>query len=488
MQTATNIYTQVGNAKSDTYSKIEQTASSVRSDIWAAKSTLFSSIMQTATNIYTQVGNAKSDTFSHIEQTASTIRTEVSTANSSVWSSIMQSATQITLKANKTYVDGELEGLSAKFQSITVVEGGATYISSNKVYAPVSLHIGTGVSGGSGSLYYRGELYGAKFIALKNASSTNIAEGKVLGTDANTTLNLTHFHKIVAEEGTGADAGKIILTLTHPVATDDTTDHTTNFNIADTTTYKNGVASARNNVKVNAFTADARQGGLNDHRTFTYTTDAPTPSAGTPQVDTWYLTTTTAWSSNKKTVNMRYGSDSGTSYAQLEVDASALVSAAQTAAKNSVGINAFTADARQGGLNDHRTFTYTTDAPTPASKADTWYLTTSGLTVSMRYGSNSGTSYAQATCSDANLTAGNIKNGVTIFGVTGTYSPSITPSSDISIGSYTNTSSDPGSSYTEATNMAATIKAARNLGNWFGFKVTISGVSGAKYYKCHLND
>ena len=64
---------------------------------------------------------------------------------------------------------------------------------------------------------------------------------------------------------------------------------------------------------------------------------------------------------------------------------------------------------------------------------------------------------------------------------------SISPDSDISIGSYTNTSRDPGSSYHNASNMRDTIRAAVNNGNWFGFKITIAGVSGQKYYKCDFS-
>ena len=95
------IVLEVANAKSDTYSKIEQTASSIRSEVNSSKSTLFSVIMQTATNIYTQVGNAKSDTYSKIEQTASSIRSEVNSSKSSLWSSIMQTSTAISLKVGK---------------------------------------------------------------------------------------------------------------------------------------------------------------------------------------------------------------------------------------------------------------------------------------------------------------------------------------------------------------------------------------------------
>ena len=95
------IYLEVASAKSDTYAKIEMTASSIRSEVNSSKSTIFSTIMQTATNIYTQVGNAKSGLYSKIEQTASSIRSEVNSSKSSLWSSIMQTSTAITQKVGK---------------------------------------------------------------------------------------------------------------------------------------------------------------------------------------------------------------------------------------------------------------------------------------------------------------------------------------------------------------------------------------------------
>ena len=55
------------------------------------------------------------------------------------------------------------------------------------------------------------------------------------------------------------------------------------------------------------------------------------------------------------------------------------------------------------------------------SKSVSLFLVKSGLTVYMRTGSTSGTTYAQTTCSDSNLVPGNIRNGVSIFGVTGSY-------------------------------------------------------------------
>lgn len=60
------------------------------------------------------------------------------------------------------------------------------------------------------------------------------------------------------------------------------------------------------------------------------------------------------------------------------------------------------------------------------SKSVSLFLVKSGLTVYMRTGSTSGTTYAQTTCSDSNLVPGNIKNGVTIFGVAGSFQGSKT--------------------------------------------------------------
>jgi len=222
-------------------------------------------------------------------------------------------------KKVKVYIDGEVDAVNAKFNSITVQEGSARYVSSNKVYAPVSLSVGTGVSGGSGSFYYRGTEYKSTYIVMRNASNVNICEGLFLGTGGTTTpLNLTHYHDITITEGTGTDEGKMFVELGKPRDSAGSA----NFKIADTNAYRSGVLAARNNVKVQAFTADERQGTLNDHRTFTYKTDAPTPVSGSSQADTWYLAQSANWDAHRqKTVSMRYGSTQGTAYAQLTVDA-----------------------------------------------------------------------------------------------------------------------------------------------------------------------
>ena len=317
MQTATNIYTQVGNAKSDTYSKIEQTASSIRSEVNSSKSTLFSVIMQTATNIYTQVGNAKSDTYSKIEQTASTIRSEVNTAKSSLYSSIMQTSTmiytevgnaksglyssikqtasQITLKADKTYVDGELEGLTAKFNSITVVEGTSTYLQSGKVYATASLSVGSGNSGGSGTFYFRGNAYARNYITMKDGSNNSVASAAVFGTLANdSTADFTHYHAFTIGADP-SDSSKLKITLGKPSSTE----VSQNFNIADTAICK-GLVSA---VKVTGPTwANATGSSVStSSNTATFSTDAPNPSSGTPK-SLALLLNAASWSSGSRYV------------------------------------------------------------------------------------------------------------------------------------------------------------------------------------------
>lgn len=66
-------------------------------------------------------------------------------------------------------------------------------------------------------------------------------------------LNLTHYHDIDIEEVTsGANAGKMKVTIGHAVATSDTANHVDYFKIADTTAYRNGVASAKLQVGLNA--------------------------------------------------------------------------------------------------------------------------------------------------------------------------------------------------------------------------------------------
>lgn len=231
-------------------------------------------------------------------------------------------------KAVKVYVDGQISATEGIITNLTTGTTKATLINADALvgdsvsatetmYTP-SMSIGTGTGGGSGSLYYRGAQYYRQALTL-GPSNSYISEGHFLG-DSSTGVNLNHYHTITATEGTGADAGKIIITLTDPLPTSDTSGHTTNFNIAATQTYISGVAAAKKSVKVEPFEASSwTQAGLPSNRTFTYKTDASGAASSTWQEDIWYLTGGTSWSGNSTTVYMRYGSNSGTAYAALDV-------------------------------------------------------------------------------------------------------------------------------------------------------------------------
>ena len=71
-----------------------------------------------------------------------------------------------------------------------------------------------------------------------------VTGSKPVFTSSTNDIDLTHYHAITATEGTGTNAGKILITLGGP----QTTEGSTNFNIAATQFYKNGVAAAASNV------------------------------------------------------------------------------------------------------------------------------------------------------------------------------------------------------------------------------------------------
>jgi len=416
--------------------EFEVSASGLRAEFVAGMSSLRGEFEVSASGLRAEFEDATSSLRTDIQVQAGRINLVVEGEGSSAsikLSAIVDGINQSQLELNadrvvigsgsnkkkvKVYVDGEITATEAQITNLKTGTTKATLINADAfngdavtggiVYATTQLSIGSNSSGGSGSLYFRGTQFYNQALTL--GTNGSIAEGHFLG-NSSTTLNIDHYHKIIAEEGTGADAGKIILTLSDPVATSDTANHITNFNIAATTTYINGVAAAKNSVKVKAFTADARQQTLNDHRTFTYTTDATNPVSGAAQEDTWYLAGGTNFSNNKTNVYLRYGTSSGTAYAQLEVDATTLVRDARRAGREDVTLNEATWNAVTGNLPDHRTFSVKTSGRTDSSgtAADltesktlyvtqgSWNASAKTLTVSMKLGSSSGTELAKTT-------------------------------------------------------------------------------------------
>ena len=108
-QTATSIRSEVASTASSLSSSITQTASSIRSEVNAAKSTIYSSITQTASQIRAEVSNTAANLRSSITQTASSIRSEVSAAKSTIYSSITQTASSI-----RSEVASTASGLSSR--------------------------------------------------------------------------------------------------------------------------------------------------------------------------------------------------------------------------------------------------------------------------------------------------------------------------------------------------------------------------------------
>ena len=94
-QTSTNIMSVVANVESGLQSEIEQTQEMIRQAVWTANSEMYSVIEQTASQIMTDVGNTASDLQSQITQTAESISTAVSASESTMYSAIEQTATQI---------------------------------------------------------------------------------------------------------------------------------------------------------------------------------------------------------------------------------------------------------------------------------------------------------------------------------------------------------------------------------------------------------
>lgn len=154
--------------------------------------------------------------------------------------------------------------------------------------------------------------------------------------------------------------------------------------------------------------------GTPTSRTVTVTTAGRTDSSGTvsnlSKSVALYLTKD-SWSSNKQIVRMRAGSTSGTTYAQVEVDASSLVTNALNAGKAAVGITGANWDGSASTASS-RSVSVSTTGRTNTSGAAANLTTSIGLyltqgswggtndsvkTVYLREGSASGTIRAQVT-------------------------------------------------------------------------------------------
>lgn len=269
---------------------------------------------------------------------------------------------------------GALNAVQAEIDNLTVTEGQARYLQSDKVYALSGLY----VASPSGKLYYRNTEYGPRGIVM--GVSSYFISGNALMQDPSSSspLNLNHYHKIEATEGTGSDDGKIVITLSDPIATTDTTHSTTTFDIAATRKYQADVAAARYVGKASVSLTDPSWEPLSASQTLPgrirwvkVSTVNRTDASGTADELTKQLNlrlTQGGWStsSNTKVVVMRTESDQGQEWMRITVDGTEM----RTAGQNDVSLES--------------TFTWTNSpSASVTSTSNTASISTTGRTTAV---------------------------------------------------------------------------------------------------------
>ena len=163
--------------------------------------------------------------WSQVTQTAREVTSKVSAGDIS--STINQTAQSVLIQASKIDLQGYVTAsqLSAVEADITNLKSGATTALQLHALTIYADHL----------MYLRGTSMHWTTIKLGEVHSySGVTDGVVSPVD------LDHYHDITAQAGTGADAGKIFFTL----GAARSTAGTTNFNIADTQFYQDGVSAA----------------------------------------------------------------------------------------------------------------------------------------------------------------------------------------------------------------------------------------------------
>ena len=198
-----------------------------------AETGLSSRITQTATEISSEVTNrqnADNALSSRITQNAEAITSKVSAGD--IASTINQTAQSVLIQASKINLEGYVTAseLSATNANITNLTNGTTQAS----HLDGALISGTTVTARN-TLVYRDDT-----IYKRTLHIGSVATLDVLAAGGNTSVDFAHYHAISASEGTGSNAGKILITLGDVQASEGST----NFNIAATQFYQDGVAAA----------------------------------------------------------------------------------------------------------------------------------------------------------------------------------------------------------------------------------------------------
>ena len=210
----------------------------------------------------------------------------------SIVTAINSSGSSVTIDADKIYLNGEAiaNAISANSASIANLENGTTQAS---VLSTVMLLVDSSI---------------AQWCNVVKTGYTSATSVSFLGND---NLNLEHYHTITATEGTGADAGKILITLGAPQSSAGST----NFNIAATQFYIDGVAAAQA-AGASSVTLSGPSWGSSGGTSNSFTVTA---SNGAYKTEWCYLTRS-SWNNGAADVHLRSGTATGTVRATNTVD------------------------------------------------------------------------------------------------------------------------------------------------------------------------
>ena len=231
-QTAESITSEVQRAteaEGTLSSRIAQTAESITAEVTRAteaEGTLSGRISATAeslTSVYSKTGinnlGQNETLYSKISQNAQEITTKVSAGD--IASTINQTAQSVRISASKINLDGyvtasQLDAEKARFDNLVSGETGAETLVATNFYA---------------TYFYVGGRMGTWQLPDMGDASV---DGSVLSASQ---LKLDHYHNITITESSG--------TVTVKIGKARSTEGAANFNIADTTFYKNAVSAAR---------------------------------------------------------------------------------------------------------------------------------------------------------------------------------------------------------------------------------------------------
>ena len=448
-QTATNVFSGVYDKAKDTFSTIEQTSDAIRLGVNASKSDLCSIINITATGVFSGVYDRVEGNFSTIAQTSTNIALAVKSTKDDYESKIEIEKRRINLVVEGT-------GNSAKVKRASIVasinddDTSNVYINADKIRLD-----GKTIAYYLTADYIKTKLLDATGVTLNGVTVNNSAafNGSLLfknGTDqyGNTYFNALNALQAVQITGPTNNSYK----LQYKRVRDSDWQDAQSFSRAVTGwgySWSGGQLTVTanpqgNSTKLLGVTTKGSWSGNTYNGRIVYW-------EGTDD-ETTYNVPNATFSISRAIEGWGYSWNNG----QLTVSVSP-----QNVSTKLIGVR--TAGSWSGNTYNGRIVYW------EGTEDDrTW---NTGATFSL---------------SDANLVESNVKNGVSIFGVTGNYSGGGSISDDdIQIGSYNNVSTEP--SGTTANLMKETIIAAMNNHNWFRFRVYVRGTSAEKYYKFKFN-